>query len=164
MMNLKKGDCEHCGRLFRYSLWHSGFGDNSYAYCDDCGMLGTIGYSHEQVADFPQLSAKYMEIDQAWEPHLRPCLCGGRFRKGTSPRCPYCHQALSAMYAAAHMERQARGAPKGWRWQRNWSGTYCMAIEDPHEPGTLLQMLDPVIKPEAVKPKGRWSLLFSFGR
>jgi hypothetical protein len=164
MMNLKKGDCEHCGRLFRYSLWHSGFGDNSYAYCDDCGMLGTIGYSHEQVADFPQLSAKYMEIDQAWEPHLRPCLCGGRFRKGTSPRCPYCHQALSAMYSAAHMERQARGAPKGWRWQRNWSGTYCMAIEDPHEPGTLLQMLDPVIKPEAVKPKGRWSLLFSFSR
>ena len=38
MVILKKGDCEHCQRSYRYSLWHSGFGDNSYAYCDQCGI------------------------------------------------------------------------------------------------------------------------------
>ena len=163
-MILKKGDCEHCERIYRYSLWNSGFGDNSYAYCDQCGMLGTISYSNDYVAEFPPLSAKYAVIDESWEPHLRPCRCGGSFRKGAVPRCPYCREALSAAFAAAHMERQALGAPKGWRWQCNWSGTYCMAIEDPYDPGTLLQAVDPVIKPEAAKPKGRWSLLFSFGR
>ena len=164
MVILKKGDCEHCRRIYRYSLWHSGFGDNSYAYCDQCGMLGTISYSNEQAAAFPPLSSQFMEIDESWEPFLRPCPCGGHFRTGQSPRCPYCHEKLSPTFAAAHMEKQALGAPKGWRWQRNWTGTYCLAIEDPYEPGTLLQMVDPVIKPEAAKPKGRWSLLFSFGR
>jgi hypothetical protein len=161
---LKKGNCEHCGRFYRYSLWHCGFGDNSYAYCDDCGMLGTIGYSNAQVAEFPSLSAKHMAIDEAWEPHLRPCGCGGRFRKNASPRCPYCREALSPFYATAHIEKQSLGAQKGWRWQRNWTGLYCLAIEDPHDPGTLLQVIDPVIKPETAKPKGRWSLIFSFGR
>jgi hypothetical protein len=164
MMMLKKGDCEHCRRFYRYSLWNCGFGENSYAYCEQCGMLATISYANEETAEFPALSAKYMEIDQSWEQHLRPCNCGGQFRKGASPHCPYCHKALSAMYAAAHMERQALGAPRGWRWQCNWSGTFCMAIEDPREPGTLLQVVDPLIRPETAKPKGRWSLLFSFGR
>jgi hypothetical protein len=164
MTILKKGDCEHCGRFYRYSLWHCGFGDNSYAYCDQCGMLGTINYATEQRADLPPLSAKYMEIDESWEPFLNPCRCGGRFRKGASPRCPYCHKALSAAYAAAHVEKQSLGAPRGWRWQRHWSGTYCMAVEDPREPGTLLQAVDPLIQPEVAKPKGRWSLLSSFGR
>ena len=63
MVMLKKGDCEHCGRVYRYSLWHCGFGDTSYAYCDDCGMLATINYSSEGVADFPDPSARYQEID-----------------------------------------------------------------------------------------------------
>jgi hypothetical protein len=39
-----------------------------------------------------------------------------------------------------------------------------MAIDDPRDPGTLLQVVDPVIKPEVAKSKGRWSLLLSFGR
>ena len=53
MVIVKKGDCEHCGRLYRYSLWHSGFGDNSYAYCDDCGMLALLNYSNPYRSRIP---------------------------------------------------------------------------------------------------------------
>jgi hypothetical protein len=165
MVMLKKGDCEHCGRVYRYSLWHCGFGDTSYAYCDDCGMLATINYSSEGVADFPDPSARYQEIDIQWEPLLRHCECGGRFRKGAAPRCPHCNEPLSATHAAAHMEKQAVGAPKGWCWQGNWNGVYCLAIEDPRDPGTLRQMIDPVKSTEREKKaKSRWSLLFSLGK
>jgi hypothetical protein len=165
MVMLKKGDCEHCGRVYRYSLWHCGFGDTSYAYCDDCGMLATINYSSEGVADFPDPSAKYQEIDSQWEPLLSHCECGGRFRKGSAPRCPHCNEPLSASHAAAHMEKQAVGAPKGWHWQGNWHGVYCLAIEDPRDPGTLRQMIDPVKTTEREKKaRSRWSLLFSLGK
>lgn len=164
MVILKKGDCEHCGMLYRYSLWHSGFGDNSYAYCDQCGMLATISYATPEAAGFPPLSVQYAEIDESWEPFLRPCVCGGSFRKGASPRCPFCREPLSATHAAAHIEAQAQGARKGWRWQDNWSGMHCLSIEDPTEPGTLLQAVDPVLRPETAKARSRWSMLFSLGR
>ncbi len=164
MVILKKGDCEHCHREYRYSLWHSGFGDNSYAYCDECGMLATLSYTNKQVSEFPPPLAHNQEIDESWESFLRPCACGGHFRNGASPRCPHCLEKLSATYATEHMEKQAMGARKGWRWQADWSGVYCIAIEDPYEPGSLRQMIDPVIEPEEAKSKSRWQLLFSFGR
>jgi hypothetical protein len=165
MVIVKKGDCEHCGKFYRYSLWHSGFGDNSYAYCNDCGMLAIINYENPAVVGFPPLSTQCAEIDESWEPLLRPCVCGGTFRKGASPRCPACNEPLSAAHASAHIEAQAQGAGRGWRWQQSWSGVYCMAIDDPQNPGRPRQMVDPVITPEsATAPKKRWSLLFSFGR
>jgi hypothetical protein len=164
MVMLKKGDCEHCGRFYRYSLWHSGFGDNSYAYCDLCGTVAILTYSNPRVAGFPPLSSEYGEIDESWEQFLQPCACGGSFRQGASPRCPFCKLKLSPEHAADHIEEQARGATRGWHWQNTWSGLYCMAIEDPKQPGTLLQVDDPVLKPQMVKARSRWSALFSFGR
>lgn len=166
MVILKRGDCEHCACHYRYSLWHSCFGDTSYAYCDECGRLGLVNYSNPQVAGFPPLKTQYGEMDESWEPFLKPCPCGGRFRRGQSPRCPFCHQKLSAEHAAAHIEAQAHGAGRSWQWQNDWRGVYCMAIDDPDNPGALLQIVDPVITPEIenLKPKSRWSLLFSLGR
>ena len=164
MVIVKKGDCEHCGRLYRYSLWHCGFGDNSYAYCDECGMAGILNYSNPQVAGFPPLSIQHAEIDASWEPFLVPCVCGGHFRKGAAPRCLHCLEQLSPVHAAKHIAIQATGARKGWEWQNNWSGAYCMTMDDPNAPGNPRQMVDPVIKPEIAKPRKRWPLLFSFGR
>ena len=165
MLLMNKGDCEHCHRLYRYSLWHSGFGDNSYAYCDLCGRLATFNYSNNLVANLPPPSVRYHEIDTEWEQYLSPCFCGGHFRRGASPRCPCCRRELSPIYAARHFEQNSRGSSKGWHWQRNWSGVYCLAIEDPTDPGTLLQTLDPVYQPQPpAKAKKGWSLLLSLGR
>ena len=165
-MNMqKKGDCEHCGRIYRYSLWHSGFGDNSYAYCDQCGALALLNYSNPEVAMLPKLSSQFQEIDESWEAYLRPCPCGGRFRKGSSPRCPFCNEPLSATHAAEHIEAQSYGAAsKGWRWQNNWRDVYCMAMDDPQNPGSTVQINDPVMRPQSTKTKNRWSALFSLGR
>jgi hypothetical protein len=160
---MKKADCEHCHRFYRYSLWHSGFGDNAYAYCDLCGMLATFSYSNRLVANLQALSARFQEIDAEWEPFLSPCSCGGHFRKGASPRCPYCHQRLSPIYAARHFEQNSRGSSRDWKWQGNWTGIYCLSIEDPTDPGTLLHITDPICQPEAPpKAKTGWNLLFSF--
>lgn len=156
---MNKGDCEHCHRSYRYSLWDSAFGDNSYAYCDLCGMLATFTYSNTVVANLPPPSARYQEIDAAWQQHLSPCPCGGHFRKGASPRCPHCHQELSPLYAARHLEQNSRGSSKDWLWQRNWTGLYCLAIEDPTNPGTFLHAIDPVRQPEPAKTKKSWNLL-----
>jgi hypothetical protein len=163
MVTLKRGDCEHCGRFYRYSLWHSGFGNNSYAYCDQCGVLALLSYSNALVARLPILSVDCEEIDESWEPVLQPCSCGGRFRRGASPRCPFCKSRLSPTHAAEHIEAQALGAGRNWRWQNNWSGIHCMAVEDPRNPGSLLQIENPVGKPEVVKPKRRWWVPFRPG-
>lgn len=162
MMNLKKGDCEHCGRFYRYSLWNSGFGNNSYAYCDQCGMLAVLNYSNPIVAELPEAAIENEEIDRSWESFLKPCPCGGRFRKGAFPRCPTCNERLSATHAAEHIEAQAIGAGRNWRWQNNWSGLHCMAIENPQNPGSLLMVENPVgAEPEpTIKAKSSWFMLF----
>src|SRR2546429_2714934 len=46
---------------------------------------------------------------------LTACSCGGRFRRGSSPRCPACAQPLSADSAAVWIEANAPGTAKGWK-------------------------------------------------
>jgi len=163
MVMLKKGDCEHCGRFYRYSLWHSGFGDNSYAYCGQCGMLALFNYSNELVAALPTPAERFGVIDEAWEPHLKECPCGGSFRRSAALRCPYCREKLSPTHAAEHIEAQSVGA-RGWSWQNNWSSIYCLAMIDPQNPGSVLQVVDPILQPERARTRKRWPVLFSFSR
>jgi len=131
-------------------------------------MLALIHYTHPEVARFPPLKTQYAVIEESWEPLLKPCPCGGHFRNGQSPRCPFCNEELSPTHAAGHIEAQAHGQVGGrnWHWQNDWSGVYCMAIDDPGNPGTLLQVVNPVPTPEIEKPKprSRWSQLFTLNR
>ncbi|MFZ0742985.1 MAG: hypothetical protein WAM85_01185 [Terracidiphilus sp.] len=117
--------------------------------------------------NLPLISNRNQVIDGSWEPFLRPCSCGGNFRKGASPRCLRCNSTLSAEYAAGHIERNSVGAAKGWRWQGNWSDTYCMVIEDQSNPGHLRQIADPIIRlsnPNERKVKRLWAQIFSMSR
>ena len=126
-------------------------------------MLALFNYSNEYVSALPAPADKFGEIESAWEPYIQACPCGGHFRKGASPRCPSCSEKLSATHAAEHIEAQALGA-RGWKWQNNWSGLYCIAMIDPLNPGSVLQLVDPIEKPDHAKQKRRWPVLFSFGR
>lgn len=159
MFSLLKGDCEHCGRAYHYSLLHAGFGDYSYAYCDSCGTLATVGYNSSFLLNMPLISAPHQVIDAEWEPFLRPCNCGGHFRKAASPRCVFCNAMLSPDHAASHIERNFIARGRGWRWQRNWTDLYCMDIADPDRPGEMRQVSDPFIerKSNSNSPeKKRW--------
>jgi phage FluMu protein Com len=165
MFALQKGDCEHCNRSFHYTLLHAGFGDYSYAYCDSCGALATFSYSNSFLINMPPISAPHQVIDRAWEPYLSLCPCGGHFRAAAAPRCLFCNSVLSAQQAATYIERNTKGAPRGWRWQGNWTDVYCMAIEDPRVPGTLRQINDAFLETYQPKPrKGHWFQIPTFNR
>lgn len=168
MFSLLKGDCEHCRRVYRYSLLDASFSDCSYAYCDTCGRLAIVNYSSSYMTSIPPISTPHQVIDAAWEAYLRPCSCGGRFRSDAAPRCIICQAQLSAEHAAAHIERNFIAGGRSWSWQRNWTGSYCIDIEDPTRPGEMrhdqnpfrnMNAKDGVAEPDA--PSAKRSL---FGR
>jgi len=164
MFALHRGNCEHCHRGYNYELWHAPFGDFSYAYCDTCGLLATIDERNENVAQMPCATAQGQEMDAAWESYLRPCSCGGSFRKGASPRCPHCREALSARFAGAHISRNIVGTPRGWQWQDNWSESYCIAIEDPKNPGKMRHVADPFPDPKDKKDDEPWGQILGLNK
>jgi DNA-directed RNA polymerase subunit RPC12/RpoP len=125
------GTCEHCGENFTIELFHNGFAESSYAYCDGCGTRAILsGWSKRWPESVKRkvYASRNHSRDGAMEPYLRPCECGGAFIKGKSPRCRKCRKPLSADQAADYLERQAPGTKKGWRWQRSWDGLYCAVI------------------------------------
>jgi hypothetical protein len=68
-------------------------------------------------------------ISESVEPFLQQCACGGNFKRDASPRYPRCNSKLSATEATKYIEANAPGAKKGWRWQQDWQGLYCITIE-----------------------------------
>ena len=71
----------------------------------------------------------YGVIPQQIEPLLKDCECGGKFRKGASPRCPHCNSELSAVKATKYIEANAPATRDGWSWQQSWEGLYCIIVE-----------------------------------
>jgi hypothetical protein len=135
------GKCDKCGKLFGYYLIHNGFNDSSYAYCDLCGATALLN-----LYKFPKIGIQlepYQVITPVIEPFLKKCSCGGEFRSGATPKCPHCHCSLSATEATSFIEEQAEGTKKGWRWQRNWTGLYCIIIES--------KSVDDIWKPIEIK-------------
>jgi hypothetical protein len=121
------GTCKHCGLIFELKLIHNGFNYSSYAYCDTCGTTAVLsGWDKRwpQGVEFIQA-----EIPVEMETHLSPCACGGKFTKGSAPRCRHCRQPIDPIDAAAYIEEHLQGARTGWRWQRNWHGLYCVILE-----------------------------------
>jgi hypothetical protein len=78
----------------------------------------------------PTGTLRQQVIPEEMEPFLKPCPCGGRFSSHAAPRCPRCSQVISADEAATWIEKNAPGTSSGWRWQRSWSGLYCIVIEN----------------------------------
>ncbi len=123
------GTCEHCQQQFGYWFAHCGFGDCVYAYCDSCGRTAILSLWDKRMPKLPNCPGQ-QEMCAAMEQYVKPCECGGGFKRGAGPRCPHCHQVLSAESAPPYIESNAPGTKKGWRWQMNWSGLYCIVIEN----------------------------------
>lgn len=122
------GTCEHCATRFAYDLFHAGFSELAYAYCDRCGQTALLDGWSPRVPPEARMTW-HQGIGPEVEPLLEPCRCGGRFRAGAAPRCPSCRDTLSAAAAASWIERNAAGTRAGWRWQRSWTGLYCIVID-----------------------------------
>ena len=122
------GCCEHCAKKFSYQLFHNGFGDSAYGYCERCGYtLILSSWAKSPAGVNLKIQAP---ITKAIEPFLRACPCGGTFRAPGAPRCPHCSQELSAIIATSYIEANALGAMKGWRWDQRWDGIYAIVIEN----------------------------------
>jgi hypothetical protein len=128
MAQLSIGICETCHKHFEYSIYHCGFGDCAYAYCDRCGRCSLLSVWFQGIPPGTSLKV-HGPIEKRIEPKLLPCPCGGAFRAEAPPRCSNGSHALDAALASGYIEQNAPGTLKGWRWQRNWSGVYCIDVE-----------------------------------
>jgi hypothetical protein len=54
-----------------------------------------------------------------------------------------CQGELSAVNATTHIERNFIAGGRGWSWQRNWIGSYCIDIENPILPGVTRHVENP---------------------
>jgi phage FluMu protein Com len=113
MAEKTSGTCEHCKQSFNYRLCHSGFGDCSYAYCDQCGMTAILDYWDKKIPKWPVGCPRHQEICVELERHIKPCVCGGAFRKGASPRCPRCGVVLAPEAATAYIEMKCARHEEG---------------------------------------------------
>jgi hypothetical protein len=93
-------------------------------------MTSILSLWNKHWPKLPPSCFPHREICADFEPFIRPCTCGGLFKKGASPRCPLCHRELSAEAATSFIEKNAAGTKKGWRWQGNWNDTYCIVIDN----------------------------------
>jgi len=122
-----RGVCDRCSQAFDYHLIHNGFNESCYAYCGACGMTALVDTLYEDRA--AEGLPRHRQITRGGEELLASCSCGGAFRAGAGPRCPHCHQELSAPAATEWIESNSPGAVQGWKWQRNWDGLYAIVIE-----------------------------------
>jgi hypothetical protein len=126
MTDLDQGTCEVCAESFEYRLYHCGFSNCAYAYCQSCGRLAILDEFGPVPSGVGFRSQR--PIASTVEPFLILCECGGSFHGNSGPRCLSCNHSLSAMLAASYIESNAPGASAGWRWQRSWDGLYCIDI------------------------------------
>ena len=122
-----EGTCDKCGRTFGYYLVHNGFNESCYAYCAGCGMTAIMNTQYQDRA--AEGLPRHRSITPEGEPFLAPCTCGGAFKADAAPRCPHCHEPLSATAAASWIEAAAPGSAQGWRWQRDWVSLYAIVVE-----------------------------------
>jgi hypothetical protein len=126
--NLGEMSCPQCAVTFEYMLVHSGLNECAYAYCEACGRVALL-HPQDRTPAGVRLRLN-RRITKEIEPHIAPCECGGRFRASAGPRCPSCGARLSAETLAGPIEEDAPAARDGWVWQRNWSGLYCLVINN----------------------------------
>jgi hypothetical protein len=119
------GRCDKCSQSFTYYLVHNGFNDSGYAYCDSCCYVAV--FSHPPPGT-PKMD--YGHITPEIEPYLLSCPARGYFRAAAQPRCPHCDNTLDPVRATDYIEPNAPGTAKGWRWQRSWTGIYCIIIDN----------------------------------
>ncbi len=101
--------CDFCGKFFMFQMFHVGFSDVDYYYCDRCtNYLAVSIYDQKYNRLLDKLSAKRispfsqpyefsdydiqlnLENYQLIEDHFVSCTCGGHFRYLANCLCPYC--------------------------------------------------------------------------
>jgi hypothetical protein len=91
--------CDSCRKLYMVEVYHAGFSQIGFLYCDKDSTVVTWG----PITDitYYMLVGKKLpwSLDRkeqaVVEDALKPCPCGGRFRFDNNLRCPSCGEPLS---------------------------------------------------------------------
>lgn len=95
-----KFECPSCKKaiiLDQPYQYHAGFSNIAFLYCDSCSSTLVFDAYDSR---FRFLSGRRFPWDldphamKLVEDQLKPCCCGGRYRFGAMPRCPFCNQIL----------------------------------------------------------------------
>ena len=101
--------CDFCGKFFMFQMFHVGFSDVDYYYCDRCTnylavsifdpkydkLLDKLSVNRIEPFSQPYQFSDYdiqlnLENYQLIEDHFVPCTCGGQFKYLANCLCPYC--------------------------------------------------------------------------
>ncbi len=101
--------CDSCGKFFMFQMFHVGFSDVDYYYCDRCTnylavslfdqkynrLLDTLSVKRISPFSQPYEFSDYeiqlnLENYQLIEDQFVPCTCGGQFKYLANCLCPYC--------------------------------------------------------------------------
>ncbi len=122
----EKGTCESCGLDFEFYLVHNGFNNSAYSYCNACGKTAILDVLFYQ---YDQLGIGSGRIAKNKVQYIANCECGGKFQFESKPRCPHCLEEISAEAASKYINRKSDDPRGEWNWQQDWSGIYCILIE-----------------------------------
>ena len=122
----KLATCEYCKHEFRFMLIHNGFNDTSYYYCDKCGTTALLDIYDDKYPKKIDKNGNTIYLKDI-ESFLLKCECSGTFKEKASPRCPHCNELIDPEKFSIFAEYNA---VENWCWQKNWTGIYCIIIED----------------------------------
>ena len=95
--------CPHCGKIIELQqqyLYHAGFSNLGFLYCDTCSNIlefGSYNPNYETIVGNKHPWVLTPEEKTELESHLAPCPCGGHFKFNAYPRCPFCGEDLSSL-------------------------------------------------------------------
>ena len=90
--------CGNCGKSVAVWSYSPRLGDGNILHCDSCPNQIHVSWnlSDELTREvWPKTDTAEEALEHICR-HLRPCRCGGRFRSGLDPFCPFCHTRLDA--------------------------------------------------------------------
>jgi hypothetical protein len=95
--------CPNCGRVINLrqkSLYHAGFSNMGFLYCDTCPSIlefSTFNPNYTRIVGDKHPWMLNEEEKRLLEEHLAPCPRGGHFRFDAYPHCPYCNNSLASL-------------------------------------------------------------------
>ncbi len=99
-MKLKCPNCKKLILLKQEYLYHAGFSNRGFLYCELCPTILEFSSYDRNYKKFIRDKGPWpLAVDekQLIEKHLKYCPCGGRFRFDAPPKCPHCLGSIASL-------------------------------------------------------------------
>jgi len=93
-------NCQKEIKLRQKYFYHAGLSNRGFLYCDKGSSMlkfGSYNPNYQRIVGPKHPWTLTAEEKAKLEKHLTPCKCGGRFRFGAPPLCPFCQASLASL-------------------------------------------------------------------